>query len=171
MQCPAKKFQLLFNYKSKRTVSELFFLLEYSCMNSVASILIIRHCKVLFWIYFHLISVFLHTVLYFIEKWFIVTNFTLPPLFRNPAISNFFFYFPWDFEIAGFNCTSFSQENNEKKITFSLRKKGRPKAGSLMDVYIRQVQCYNQFKAVFKEFHISYVCTTDQVNINYVILY
>ena len=40
--------------------------------------------------YFYLISVFLHTVLYFIKKWFIVTNFTLPRLFRNPAISNFF---------------------------------------------------------------------------------
>ena len=32
------------------------------------------------------------------------TNFTLPRLFRNPAISNFF-HFPWDFEIAVFNCT------------------------------------------------------------------
>ena len=41
-------------------------------------------------LYFYLISVFLHTVLYFIKKWFIVTNFTLPRLFRNPAISNFF---------------------------------------------------------------------------------
>ena len=40
--------------------------------------------------YFYLISVFLHTVLYFIKKWFIVTNFTLARLFRNPAISNFF---------------------------------------------------------------------------------
>ena len=29
--------------------------------------------------------------------------FTLPRLFRSPAISNFFF-FPWDFEIAGFDC-------------------------------------------------------------------
>ena len=36
---------------------------------------------------------------------FIVTNFKLPRLFRNPAISNFFFHFPWDFEIAGFNCS------------------------------------------------------------------
>ena len=33
---------------------------------------------------------FLHTVLYFIEKGFIVTNFTLPRLFRNLAISNCF---------------------------------------------------------------------------------
>ena len=40
--------------------------------------------------YFYLIGVFLHTVLYFIKKWLIVTNFTLPRLFRNPAISNFF---------------------------------------------------------------------------------
>ena len=29
--------------------------------------------------------------------------FTLPRLFRNPAISDFFFHFPWDFEIAGFD--------------------------------------------------------------------
>ena len=29
--------------------------------------------------------------------------FTLPRLFRSPAISNFF-HFPWDFEIAGFDC-------------------------------------------------------------------
>ena len=43
-----------------------------------------------YYTYFYLISVFLHTVLYFIKKWFIVTNFTLPWLFRNPAISNFF---------------------------------------------------------------------------------
>ena len=42
-----------------------------------------------YWTYFYLISVFLHTVLYFIKKWFIVTNFTLPRLFRNSAISNF----------------------------------------------------------------------------------
>ena len=35
-------------------------------------------------------------------------NFTLPRLFRNPAISNFFFHFPWDFEIAGFKyCLQF----------------------------------------------------------------
>ena len=40
--------------------------------------------------YFYFISVFLHTVIYFIKKWFIVTNFTLARLFRNPAISNFF---------------------------------------------------------------------------------
>ena len=40
--------------------------------------------------YFYLISVFLHTILYFIKKRFIVTNFTLLRLFRNPAISNFF---------------------------------------------------------------------------------
>ena len=85
---------MLFNYKTKRTVSELFFRLKYSCVNSEL-------------LYFYLISVFLHTVLYFIKKWFIVTNFTLPRLFRNPAISNFF-HFPWDFEIAGFNCISCS---------------------------------------------------------------
>ena len=42
--------------------------------------------------YFYLIGVFLHTVLYFIKKWFIVTNFTLPRLFRNPAISNSSFF-------------------------------------------------------------------------------
>ena len=30
-------------------------------------------------------------------------NFTLPRLFRNPAISSFF-HFPWDFKIVGFDC-------------------------------------------------------------------
>ena len=54
--------------------------------------------------YFYLISVFLHTVLYFIKKWFVVTNFTLPGYFETPLFRTFF-HFPWDFEIAGFNCT------------------------------------------------------------------
>ena len=53
--------------------------------------------------YFYLISVFLHTVLYFIKKWFIVTNFTLPGYFET-SLFRTFFHFPWDFEIAGFNC-------------------------------------------------------------------
>ena len=49
-------------------------------------------CNSICWFIQHIITVFLfnHTVLYFIKKWFIVTNFTLPRLFRNPAISNFF---------------------------------------------------------------------------------
>ena len=85
MQCPTKKFQMCYSItKPKRTVSELFFRLKYSCMNSAVSIL--QYST----LYFYLISVFLHTVLYFIKKWFIVINFTLPRLFRNPAISNFF---------------------------------------------------------------------------------
>ena len=46
---------MLFNYKSKCNVSELFFLLKYSCLNSEL-------------LYFYSISVFLHTVLYFIKK-------------------------------------------------------------------------------------------------------
>ena len=46
---------VLFNYKTKHTVSELFFRLKYSCVNSEL-------------LYFYLISVFLHTVLYFIKK-------------------------------------------------------------------------------------------------------
>ena len=41
-------------------------------------------------VYFYFISVFHHTVLYFIKKCFIVMKFTLPQLFWNPAISNFF---------------------------------------------------------------------------------
>ena len=53
--------------------------------------------------YLYLISVFLHTVLYFIKKWFIVTNFTPPGYFETPLFRTFF-HFPWDFEIAGFNC-------------------------------------------------------------------
>ena len=86
MQCPAKKFQLchsitkqdallgLVNCSSGwnthvRTLLSLFWsfdivFLFYQCLSS--------HCTV------------------FIKKWFIVTNFTLPRLFRNPAISNFF---------------------------------------------------------------------------------
>ena len=47
--------------------------------------------------YFYLISVFLHTVLYFI------TNFTLPRLFWNPLFRTFL-HFPWVFEIAELNC-------------------------------------------------------------------
>ena len=47
---------VLFNYKTKRTVKwtvlPRFFPLKYSCMNSAVSILIIRHCKVMFWIFF-----------------------------------------------------------------------------------------------------------------------
>ena len=46
---------VLFNYKTKRTVSELFFRLKYSCVNSEL-------------LYFYLISVFLRTELYFIKK-------------------------------------------------------------------------------------------------------
>ena len=81
---------VLFNYKTKRTVSELFFRLKYSCMNSEL-------------LYFYSISVFLRTVLYFIKKWFIVMNFTLPSYFET-LLFRTFFPFPWDFEIAGFNC-------------------------------------------------------------------
>ena len=43
-------------------------------------------------LYFYLIGAFLHTVLYFIKKCFIVMNFTLSRLFRNPAISNLFIH-------------------------------------------------------------------------------
>ena len=41
-------------------------------------------------LYFYLVSVFLHTVLYFIKKWFIVTNFTLPGYFETPLFRTFF---------------------------------------------------------------------------------
>ena len=41
-------------------------------------------------LYLYLISVLLYNTLYFIKRWFTVTNFTLPRLFRNPGISTFF---------------------------------------------------------------------------------
>ena len=46
-------------------------------------------------------------------------EFTLPRLFRKPAISNFFFHFPWNFEIAGFSCiTVFNcRKTKTKEIT------------------------------------------------------
>ena len=70
-------------------------------------------------LYFYLISVFLHTVLYFIKKWFIVTNFTLPRLFRNPAISNFF-RFPLGLQNSGVQLYFFIDKKiwNSSLLTF-----------------------------------------------------
>ena len=49
-------------------------------------------------------------------------NFTLPRLFRNPALSIFFFYFPCDFEIAGFNCKFWRQNFTAGNWSLSRRR-------------------------------------------------
>ena len=82
---------MLFNYKTKRTVSELFFRLKYPCVNTEL-------------LYFYLTSVFLHTVLYFIKKSFVLRILRFPGYFET-SLFRTFFHFPWDFEIAGFNCS------------------------------------------------------------------
>ena len=65
--------------------------------------------------YYYVISVFLYTVLYFIKKWFIVTNFTLPRLFRNPAISNFF-PFPLGLRNSGVQLYLHSPTNKNRLV-------------------------------------------------------
>ena len=56
-------------------------------------------------LYFYLISAFLHTVLYFIKKMIHCYEFCASPVISKPRYFDFFFHFPWDFEIAGFDCT------------------------------------------------------------------
>ena len=86
MQCPAKKFWLCYS----STKQNALLVNCSSGWNAHVWTLLSLFWSFDIFLYFYLISVFLHTVLYFIKKWFIVTNFTLPRLFRNPAISNFF---------------------------------------------------------------------------------
>ena len=54
-------------------------------------------------LYLYLISVFLHTVLYFIKKDSLLPILRFPGYFEIPLFRTFF-HFPRDFEIAGFNC-------------------------------------------------------------------
>ena len=65
--------------------------------------------------YFYLISVFLYNVLYFIKRWFTVTNFTLPWLFQNPAISNFF---PFPLRLRNSRARLYVQSNNYEQQIF-----------------------------------------------------
>jgi len=65
--------------------------------------------------YFYLISVFLYNVLYFIKRWFTVTNFTLPRLFQNPAISNFF---PFPLGLRNSGVRLYVQSNNYEQQIF-----------------------------------------------------
>ena len=102
----AKKFQLSYSITKQNAllvgpVTELFFRLKYSCMNSTVSILIIRHCKVMFWIFFGDYKRIL------LKNDSLLRILRFPGYFETPLFRTFF-DFPWDFEIAGFDCTYLS---------------------------------------------------------------
>ena len=57
-------------------------------------------------LYFYLTSVFLHAVLYFIKKMILLYEFYDSPVISKPRYFELFFHFPWEFQIAGFDCTN-----------------------------------------------------------------
>ena len=57
-------------------------------------------------LHFYFISVFLHTVLYLLKNDSLLQILRFPGYFETPLFRTFF-DFPWDFEIAGYNCICF----------------------------------------------------------------
>ena len=61
----------------------------------------IFQCNSVCWFIRHIITVFLFNQCLSLYCTVFYYEFYASRLFRNPAISNFFFHFPWEFEIAG----------------------------------------------------------------------